>query len=111
MPPFLEEDLRWAAEVLGLPERASLKAIKARRRDLLARWHPDACRDHPELCKEMAQRINRAYEIVLSYCENYEYPFGEEERKREKKGSYERWWQERFGDDPLWGGTKRKGEK
>jgi DnaJ-class molecular chaperone len=78
----------------------------------MARWHPDACQDQPEeLCKEMAQRINRAYEIVLSYCENYEYPFGEEELKREKAGgSYERWWQERFGDDPLWGGTKKKGE-
>jgi DnaJ-class molecular chaperone len=98
--------------VLGLPERASLKAIKDRRRDLMARWHPDACQDQPEeLCKEMAQRINRAYEIVLSYCESYEYPFGEEELKREKAGgSYERWWQERFGDDPLWGGTKKKGD-
>jgi DnaJ-class molecular chaperone len=98
--------------VLGLPERASMRAIKGRRRDLMARWHPDACQDQPEeLCKEMAQRINRAYEIVLSYCESYEYPFGEEELKREKDGgSYERWWQERFGDDPLWSGTKKKGE-
>lgn len=57
----------------------------------------------------MAQRINRAYEIVLSYCEDYEYPFDEEELKREKAdGSYQRWWQERFGDDPLWGGTKKR---
>ena len=79
----------------------------------MARWHPDACNDRPEeLCKEMAQRINRAYEIVLSYCENYEYPFGGEELKRAGAGgAYERWWQERFGDDPLWGGTsnRRKG--
>jgi DnaJ-class molecular chaperone len=103
--------MRWAAEVLGLPGRASLKAIKARRRELMARWHPDARQDQPEeLCKEMAQRINRAYEIVLSYCENYEYPFGEEELKRDKERTYERWWQERFGDDPLWGGAKKKGE-
>jgi len=95
--------------VLGLPERASMMVIKGRRRDLMARWHPDACEDRPQLCKEMAQRINRAYEIVLSYCESYEYPFGEEEIKRENAvGAYERWWQERFGDDPLWGGTKKK---
>ena len=77
----------------------------------MARWHPDACKDHPELCKEMAQRINRAYEIVLSYCESYEYPFAEEELKREAAdGSHERWWQGRFGDDPLWGRTKKNGE-
>jgi len=78
----------------------------------MARWHPDACMDHSELCKEMAQKINRAYEIVLFYCENYDYPFGEEElRREEEEGSYERWWRERFGDDPLWGGTKKKGTK
>jgi curved DNA-binding protein CbpA len=72
----VSENLRWAAEVLGLSERASLKAIKDRRRNLVAQWHPDACQDRQELCKEMAQRINRAYEIVISYCESYEYPFG-----------------------------------
>lgn len=96
--------------MLGLPERASMMVIKGRRRDLMTRWHPDACKDRQELCKEMAQRINRAYEIVLSYCENYEYPFGEELDRENGDGSYERWWQERFGDDPLWSGTKKKGE-
>lgn len=87
-----------------------MKTIKARHRDLIARWHPDVCQDQPDLCKEMAQRINRAYEMVLSYCENYRYPFGEDELKREDERTYERWWQERFGDDPICGGTKKRRE-
>jgi DnaJ-class molecular chaperone len=89
-----------------------MKTIKGRYRDLMARWHPDGCGDRKDLCKKMAQKINRAYEIVISYCESYEYPFGEEELKRDEcEGAYERWWQERFGDDPLWGGTKKRGTK
>ncbi len=63
------------------------------------------------MLKEVSQKIKKAYEIVLSYCENYEDPFDEEMLTRENSdGSYERWWRERFGDDPLWGGTTRKGE-
>lgn len=102
-----EKRIGWAAEVLGLPETATMEKIKESYRDLVVRWHPDTCDGDPELCRDMIQRINQAYEIVIRYCRDYEYSFREEEiEKAEKRADYQRWWRERFGDDPIWGGTK-----
>ena len=94
-------DLIKAKELLGLPEQASFPEIKASYRKLLHRWHPDTCCGDKEECSEMTRKINAAYKIVLAYCNQYKYSFAEEDIKLED--AKDDWWEERFGNDPLWG--------
>ena len=41
-------DVLRAKELLNLPERASMKEIKANYRKLLMHWHPDKCKENIE---------------------------------------------------------------
>lgn len=94
-----------AREVLGLPERATLKQIKSHYRMLLEKWHPDRSGDDTEKCQEMTRRIILAYRTIVDYCSDYQYSFEEDEIK--KNLSPEDWLIERFGD-PLWGDGPEK---
>jgi DnaJ-class molecular chaperone len=91
-----------AKNVLGLPERASLRAIKSRHRSLLARWHPDTSTENEETCTAMTRREVAAYEVAVEYCERYAFSFSEKEMKRQVPPDDR--WMERFFDDPIWGG-------
>ncbi|MHC1631973.1 MAG: J domain-containing protein [Methanotrichaceae archaeon] len=104
------EKIRWAVKVLNLPETATMKLIKQSYRDLMIQWHPDTCNGDPDLCKRMTQQINLAYDIVLNYCENYDFSFKENDliRTARNESGYDEWWNERFGDDPLWGPKKTR---
>jgi len=93
-----------ASKALDLGERASIKDIKKRYRDLLKKWHPDKCKESPERCKERTDEIVTAYEVIMTYCENYNYSFTEKDifnnlptatKMREK-------WEKQYGKDPLW---------
>lgn len=90
-------DLRQALEIFGLSERATLKRIKGRHRELVKRYHPDSG-DGAD--PERIRLINAAYKVLLEYCENYVFSFCEAE-------FYEQNPEERlrmqFSDDPLWG--------
>lgn len=83
-------------QLLGLGERASLKEIKERYRQLARQHHPDAGGEE----NQAMQEINAAYALLLAYVEDYRFSFAEEE-------FYEQQPEERlrrqFGDDPLWG--------
>ncbi len=95
------QNLTEAREVLGIPEKATLKTIKAQYRTLLKQWHPDTCPDEKEKCHEMTRKLVAAYMEIMTYCEQYKISFA-----REDMGDYlspEEWWYERFGNDPLWG--------
>lgn len=90
-------DLQEALRILGLGDRASLKDIKARHRELVKRHHPDTGNtDEPE----MIRQVNAAYRIVFDYISAYRFSFAEDE-------FYEQNPEERirmqFADDPLWG--------
>jgi DnaJ-class molecular chaperone len=90
-------DLQEALRVLGLGERASLKEIKARHRELVKRHHPDSGNaSEPEIIRQ----VNAAYRIVYDYVSAYRFSFAEDE-------FYEQNPEERilmqFADDPLWG--------
>lgn len=98
-------ELNEAKAVLELPERVSLREIRAAYVKLLKRWHPDTCVDDRQKCSEMTQRIVSAYRTVCAYCDNYEYSFEEQELKRHL--SNEEWWLEKFGEDPLWGSNRK----
>jgi hypothetical protein len=62
----------------------------------MKQWHPDMHRDDPDLATKMSAKINGAYQLVLLYCNQYEYPFDEETIK-EATLSPQEWWEKRFG--------------
>jgi len=96
-----------AKQILGLSGFATTREIKTCFKAQISEWHPDVCRKEKEICQEMAKKINDAYRCIMEYCAQYQYSFSEETVKRHL--SPEQWWDERFGDDPLWGnGMKPK---
>lgn len=99
------EEIEKALNILGLPEKATLKQIKDSYRKLIVKWHPDKCRKDPKECKEMSQKVIEAYKIIIEYCNNYEYSFKKEDIKKQR--DYEEFWAEQFGNDPIWGCSKQ----
>ncbi len=98
------EEISEARQILEVPEKATMDAIKSNYRRLLARWHPDKCQENKETCAEMTRKIISAYRTIMDYCLHYQYSFSEDAVKRHR--SPEEWWFDRFGDDPLWGNGK-----
>ena len=91
-------DLQEALRVLGLGERATLKEIKARHRELVKRHHPDTGNAGDP---QVIRKVNAAYRVLSDYITAYRFSFAEDE-------FYEQNPEERirlqFSDDPLWGG-------
>jgi len=90
------EQLIKAKTLLGLRESASLKEIKLSYKNLMKKWHPDKHKNSVSKATKMSSTINESYEIVLSYCNNYEYDFSEEKIKRDQLTPTE-WWHDKFG--------------
>jgi len=86
-----------AKTLLGLSNKATLFEIKQRYRNLMQKWHPDKNPSDLKTAQEMSTQINEAYQLILEYCNNYEYSFDEEEI-RKKAASPHEWWESRFGD-------------
>lgn len=100
------QDIIAARDVLGLPERATMEEIKSRYRSLMHQWHPDknlesGGKDH----QAKAAAITEAYRVIMAYCAQYRYAFTDEAIREHLTA--EEWWQDRFGEDPVWG-TGRK---
>ena len=91
------EELRQALKVLALPERASLGEIKARHRNLVKRFHPDAGGGDPERIRQ----INAAYRLLSAYCRDYRFKFTREEFLEQNPEERLR---QQFERDPIWGG-------
>lgn len=90
-------ELQDALRALGLGERATLKEIKSRHRQLVKRHHPDVdVAAEPEAIR----RINAAYRVVLDYLVDYRFSFAEAEFYEQNPEA--RLWQQ-FAEDPLWG--------
>lgn len=62
----------------------------------MKKWHPDKHKDDAQKATKMSMKINQAYEIVLEYCNNYEYSF-EEENVKKKYYTPQEWWHDKFG--------------
>ncbi len=90
-------DLQEALQILGLRERSTLKEIKARHRELVKRYHPDAGSvDDPETIR----KVNAAYEILQNYVTEYRFSFTEEEFYEQNPEEHLR---RQFMDVPMWG--------
>lgn len=96
------QELQAALEIFGLGERATLQKIKDRHRDLVKQHHPDHNKNNTD---GMMFKINAAYEILKSYCENYQFCFTETEFLEQLPEERLR---RQFGWDPLWGGKKEE---
>ena len=92
--------LQDALAVFGLGERATLKEIKTRHRTLAKIHHPD--RGEASDPEKMRQ-VNAAYRILLAYCENYRFNFGEAEFLEQVPEERLR---RQFGWDSVWGGKE-----
>ena len=90
-------ELKDALVVLGLGERATLKDIKARHRELVKRHHPDAGNSGDP---EAIRKVNAAYRIVQEYVAEYRFTFTEEELYEQNPEERIR---QQFMNDPLWG--------
>ena len=90
-------ELQEALLVLGLDQRAALKEIKARHRELVKRHHPDTGNAGDP---ETIRKVNAAYRTVSDYVSAYRFSFAEEEFY-EQNPEQQMWRQ--FADVPLWG--------
>ncbi len=89
------DELLKAKTLLGLRDTATLKEIKLNYKTLMRRWHPDKHPENIEQATQMSADINRAYEIIMDYIENYEYDLSEDTIKKKTQTPQE-WWNERF---------------
>ena len=90
-------DLQEACRIYGLGERATLREIKERHRQLVRQHHPDAGGG----CDPGAIRqINAAHRILSEYVNNYRFSFSEAEFLEQNPDERLR---RQFMNDPLWG--------
>jgi len=94
-------DIKAAADLLGLREKASLAETKKAYRRLSRKHHPDVQNSVKQQIEEIAMyELNEAYQTLLRYCAAYRFPLVP---GKNEKLEGEDWWFERFGHDPLWG--------
>ena len=63
----------------------------------MKKWHPDKHSKNPDKATKMSMQINEAYNVILDYCNNYEYSFDEDNIKKTSFTPAE-WWHDKFGN-------------
>lgn len=95
--------LRAAADVLGIHDRASMREIEARYRALIHSWHPDVANTDPGTAHEMTIRLKEARNLLIGFCMDRQVSFDERDLAAEIGRTPREYWEDRFGDDPIWG--------
>ncbi|HOW57152.1 MAG TPA: DnaJ domain-containing protein [Smithellaceae bacterium] len=80
-----------ARKLFGLSSGATLEETKKRYRNLAKKWHPDINKSAE--AKQKMQEFNEAYALLLQKEFGVLDPWDE----------IEKWWWQRFGNDPIWG--------
>ena len=83
--------------LLGLRETSTTREIKNKYKNLMKKWHPDKHKDDADKATKMSMQINEAYEVIMDYCNSYEYAFDEESIKKTSYSPAE-WWNDKFGE-------------
>lgn len=95
MPNF--NDIDEARKILGLGKMVTLKDFRSTYRRLAKLYHPDKQHMTSEKGTEKMKQLNRAYKIIIDYCENYYYSFREEDIARTyPHAEYMRKWNENW---------------
>ncbi|HHO42577.1 MAG TPA: J domain-containing protein [Epsilonproteobacteria bacterium] len=69
---FTYEEINDALETMSLPRYITREDIKNRYRHLAKKLHPDVGGSAEEM-----ERLNRAYELLVGYIEDFKYSFDE----------------------------------
>ena len=70
-----------ARKLLGLRDAATRREIKNAYKRLAHRYHPDK-HDGGADETEVMKKLNWAYKLLMTYCDDYKYSFGEEDVAR-----------------------------
>jgi len=77
------EEIDRSRRILELNEHATMQEIKDAYRRLAARYHPDRCqKTRTPACEKKIREINNAKDILMAYCANYRFSFGEKDATR-----------------------------
>jgi len=76
------DEIEEARKLLGLSEEATLKELKSTYRRLAHHHHPDTHSSTTDENEAMMKKLNRAYKLLLEYCNNYKCSFREEDVAR-----------------------------
>ncbi len=90
-------DLKNALQIFGFGERATLKDIRTRYRELVKRHHPDTGNPGDA---EIIRKVNAAHKLLLEYLAAYQFSFTEEEFYEQNPEERIR---QQFMNDPMWG--------
>jgi len=74
----MQEEIKKALEILGLPVLITKADIKKRYISLAKKYHPDKGGDTKKM-----EEINWAYRLLNSYIDGFRYSFDDEEIKRQ----------------------------
>lgn len=75
-------EIEEARQLLGLGETATLQEIKRAYRALAHRHHPDKLSGADNTENETMKQLNRAYKLLMEYCNEYKYSFKKEDVAR-----------------------------
>jgi len=93
-----------ARDILKLGDRATLGEIKRAYHRLSKEHHPDLAAGDPDK-EEFMYQVTSAYELLIGYCNEYRFPLAPDENSLYDA---EDWWMDRFGQDPLWGKSRKR---
>ena len=91
--------IRRARKVLGVPRHATAEETRKKYRELAKIWHPD--KNSADEAPIKMQDINKAYALLMKEEFGVLDPWEEANR----------WWWERFGDDPICGNSISEDEE
>ncbi len=97
-----------ARDILHLGDDATLAEIKRAYHRLSKRYHPDSAQGKGQGNTDKMYQLTAAYEQLMQYCAEYRFPLTPSGKEELDQCDPEDWWQERFGEDPLWGKGDRR---
>ncbi len=77
------KEIKEALEILDISPFVSQKEIKKRYLELSKKYHPDICGD-----KEKMILINKAYDILKEYMDNFRFSFDDKEINKQYPESF-----------------------
>jgi hypothetical protein len=94
-----------ARKILRLGDKATRGEIKRAYHGLCKQYHPDTAGKQSPKDQEIIYKLTHAYELLIQYCDEFRFPLAPDENSIYDA---EDWWMDRFGEDPLWGRTKKR---
>lgn len=94
------DDLKWALKIFDIDIPMSYKKIKARHKQLMKQYHPDVSELPKDIAIKKSAEVNKAYEFLKLYCEDYKINFSKEEFYNQNP---EARLKEMYANDSMWG--------